>query len=205
MTAATSILTVMAHPDDAELWAGGTLARHVASGGTATIAVPRRSPLRDAEASAGARRLGVCLHQLDSPTTDAIVELLRDTRPDVVITHPAEDIHPQHRAIAEALAHALPDAVIATGRPHRAYTCDGYNNLDRHGRPLHLPTIIDVTTTWATKIAALREHASQPIPDHFEPMAHTLARLHGLRTGARYAEAFRVVPLLGLLPVCPDL
>jgi LmbE family N-acetylglucosaminyl deacetylase len=31
------LLTIMAHPDDAELWAGGTIAQHVRNGGTATL------------------------------------------------------------------------------------------------------------------------------------------------------------------------
>jgi hypothetical protein len=90
--------------------------------------------------------------------------------------------------------------VIATGHPRRVYTCDGYNGLDRHGRPLDLPVIVDVTDTWATKTAALAAHVSQPIGGHFGPMADALARLHGRRIERPLAEAFRPVPVLGRLP-----
>ncbi|MGH3567752.1 MAG: hypothetical protein ACRDRH_17320 [Pseudonocardia sp.] len=39
MSRAGSVLTVMAHPDDAELWAGGTLAVHARAGAPVTIAL----------------------------------------------------------------------------------------------------------------------------------------------------------------------
>lgn len=195
----------MAHPDDAELWAGGTIARHVHAGGAATIAVPKHDPARITEAEAGAHILGASLYLLDVLLPATIGQLLTDLRPEVVITHSTNDIHPEHRHCAEHLLEALPDVVIATGNPSRVYHCDGYNNLDQLGEPLNLPTIIDVTDHWSTKIGALRAHASQPILDHFGPMADTLSRLHGMRIGARRAEAFRPLPVLGRVPAAASL
>ncbi|MFY1632313.1 PIG-L deacetylase family protein [Solwaraspora sp. WMMB335] len=197
------ILTVMAHPDDAELWAGGTLAVHAATGIPATIAVPGLNPTRRREAVAGARILGATPHLLDAITVDTVRELLVGVQPDVVITHNPDDIHPEHQHAAQTLIAALPDVVISTGRPHAVYTCDSYHNLDRHGHPLHLSTIIDITPAWRTKTTALAVHQSQPITEHFGPMAETLARLHGGRAGVRYAEAFAPVPVLGRLPITP--
>ena len=195
----------MAHPDDAELWAGGTLARHTRAGGDVIIASVKHDSERMAEADDGAQILGADLYLLNDITTHAISTLLTEVRPDVVITHSSDDIHPDHRRCADLLASVLPDVVIATGCPRRVYHCDSYNNLDRHARPLDLPTIIDVTKHWDTKIAALQAHASQPITNHFRPMAETLARLHGQRIGTTYAEAFRAVPVLGRLPATAKL
>ena len=48
VTGPGSILAVMAHPDDAELWAGGTLALH-ARHQPAVIAVEERGAERSAE------------------------------------------------------------------------------------------------------------------------------------------------------------
>ncbi len=198
-------MTVMAHPDDAELWAGGTIARHIHHGGSATIAVPKYDPVRAAEAAAAARILGANLYLLDEITRTTVETLLTEARPDIVITHATDDIHPEHRRCAHHVLAALPEIVIATGHPRRVYHCDGYNNLNQHGQPQHLPTIIDITDHWPTKIAALRTHTSQPITDHFEPMAEALSRLHGMRIGAAHAEAFHPLPILGRLPAVDQL
>lgn len=195
-----SILVIMAHSDDAELWAGATLATAHASGSAVTIAIPRHSPERDAEAAASADILGATLTALTTVTTQAIHDLLITARPEVAITHHPDDTHPDHRTVAESVNAALPNAVITTGYPRRVYACDSYNNLDRHGHPLHLPTIIDGTASWPTKKRALAMHRSQPIVDHFGPMADTLGQLHGRRIGTTYAEAFQPQPILGRIP-----
>ncbi|MFY1614692.1 PIG-L deacetylase family protein [Micromonospora sp. WMMD736] len=199
------LLTLMAHPDDAELWAGGTIARQVRHGGTAVIAVPHHDAVRDAEATVGARLLGADLYLMDQLSVSTVANVLREVRPDVLITHPTNDIHPEHRRCAEAVLSALPDVVITTGHPTRVYHCDGYNNLDQHGRPIDLPIIVDVGDQWPTKLDALRSHTSQPILDHFGPMAEALGKLHGRRINAAYAEAFRAVPILGRLPAATGL
>lgn len=203
VTRAGSLLTVLAHPDDAELWAGGTLAAHAAHG-PVTIAVPRHGPVRDAEAAVGAAVLGARLRLLDAVSPETVGQLLRDLRPDVVITHRVDDVHPDHRAAAEAVLAALPAVVIATGRPQRLYACDTYNSITLNG-PVAASAIIDVTDVWETKMRALGAHVSQPIGEHFRPMAETLGRLWGGRIGTKYAEAFQPVPVLGRVPAAQHL
>lgn len=202
---AGSVLTVMAHPDDAELWSGGTLAHLARAGATVTIAVPEHSDaVRNTEAAAAAHLLGARHQPYPTASVEALRELLDATRPEVVLTHPLDDIHPDHRRLAHTLTAALPDVVIATGHPRRVYTCDSYNGLTSHG-PIAAHTIIDVTDTWAAKMRALAAHASQPISEHFAPMAETLARLWGRRIGTRYGENFVPLPVLGRLPAATTL
>jgi hypothetical protein len=58
--------------------------------------------------------------------------------------------HTRSRSTPEAPAKpTMEHSVIATGHPRRVYHCDSYNNLDRHGRPLDLPT-----TTYAEAFRA---------------------------------------------------
>lgn len=199
------LLAVMAHPDDAELWAGGTLALHAADA-PATIAVPRNEPERMREAEAGAAILGARLRVLPAPVTaDGLRALLAETRPEAVITHPLSDVHPGHRHVAQTLLAALPEAVIGTGFPRRAYTTDTYNSLTLDG-PVTAGTIIDITATFEVKARALAAHdGTQPVTSHFGPMADTLARLWGARIGTRYGEAFTPLPVLGRLPAASHL
>lgn len=194
------VLAVMAHPDDAELWAGGTLALH-ARDAAVILAVPRHEPARMAEAEAGAAILSAQLHALPNPASPAAVqELITGSRPEVVITHPLADVHPDHRQVAALVLAALPEAVISTGYPQRVYTTDTYNSLTLDG-PLRAGVIVDITATFEVKAQALAAHGgTQPITGHFGPMAETLARLWGARIGARYAEAFTPIPVLGRLP-----
>jgi LmbE family N-acetylglucosaminyl deacetylase len=199
------VLAVMAHPDDGELWAGGTLALH-ARDATVTLAVPQHEPARMAEAKAGAAILGVRLQVLPSPVTAAAVhELITDSRAEVVITHPLADVHPDHRQVAATVLAALPGAVISTGHPLRVYTTDTYNSLTLDG-PVHAAVIVDITATFEVKTQALAVHGgTQPIAGHFGPMAETLGRLWGARIGVPYAEAFTAVPVLGRLPAAARL
>ncbi len=193
-----SVLAAFAHPDDAELWAGGTLALH-ARHAPVHIAIPLHSTARDAEAKAGAAILGATLHQVPVLSPETIRALLVDLKPHVVVTHPVHDTHADHRRICEAVLEALPEAKIETGRPRRLYTCDTYNSLTLTG-PLAPTHLVDVSGVFDVKLEALRAHGSQPIEDHFGPMAEDLGRLWGRRSGATYAEAFTALPVLGRLP-----
>lgn len=203
MSTPGSVLALFAHPDDAELWAGATLAHH-AGHATVTVAVPYRDSIRDAEAVAGAEILGTELRQLPALDTPTIHQLLMETRPEIVITHPLRDVHPEHRAVAETVLAALPEPVIATGFPRSLYACDTYNSLTLDG-PVRADRIVDATTMFTTKIRALHAHASQPIEEHFGPMAEQLGRLWGGRIGTQYAEAFTTLPILGRLPAATRL
>jgi LmbE family N-acetylglucosaminyl deacetylase len=195
-----SVLAVMAHPDDGELWAGGTLALH-ARDAPVTLAVTEHEPARMAEAAAGAAILGAGLAVILAPgSAAAVADLIATARPDVLITHPIADVHPEHRATTEAVLAALPQAVIATGCPLRVYTTDTYNSLTLNG-PVSASVIIDITSTYEQKCAALAAHTgTQPIEDHFGPMADALSRLWGARIGVPRAEAFTPIPVLGRVP-----
>jgi N-acetylglucosamine malate deacetylase 1 len=200
-----SVLAVMAHPDDAELWAGGTLALH-ARDALVDLAVPCSNPARKAEAETAAAILGARLHILTGhASAQAVGDLIARSRPEVVITHPPADVHPDHRHIAAAVLAALPETVITSGYPRRVYTTDTYNSLTLDG-PVHASVIVDITATFDVKMTALAAHGgTQPITSHFGPMAETLARLWGARIGTRYAEAFTPIPVLGRLPAAPHL
>jgi N-acetylglucosamine malate deacetylase 1 len=108
----------MAHPDDAEIFAGGTLALlqgkgwtiHIASMtpgdcGSREYSASEVSSIRRREGARGAAVIHAEYHCLDrrdlrifydDETVMAAVELLRATRPDVVFTHPPSDYMLDH-------------------------------------------------------------------------------------------------------------
>jgi len=115
------IIVFGAHPDDCEIFAGGTAAKYVARGdevlfvsitngdaghqsdGGKTLALRRA-----AEAQRAASVLGVQYRVLDfhdgqlQPTLEAryqVIRLLRQWSADVVLCHRPNDYHPDHRAV----------------------------------------------------------------------------------------------------------
>jgi bacillithiol biosynthesis deacetylase BshB1 len=174
------VLAVGAHPDDVELGCGGTLSLLAAGGRAVGIlhltsgeAGSRGSAaVRRREAAAAARELGVkTLEILDCgdgglrtgrTEEDALIEALRRLRPRLVLGPPASDRHPDHGRAHALLYSACFYAGLAKrspelGAPHRPAALFCYLQHD-----LAVPTfIVDVTSAWERKIAALDAYASQ--------------------------------------------
>ncbi len=132
------VLTVVAHPDDAELLCAGTLARAREDGavvgvcvlcqgdkGQPSTPVPNLATVRRSEATAAAAVLGAELLFGDHPdgelydTSEArlrLAEHFRQFRPTLVLAHSPNDYHPDHRAAA-ALADAASWFCASAGRP----------------------------------------------------------------------------------------
>jgi LmbE family N-acetylglucosaminyl deacetylase len=198
------ITTVLAHPDDAELWAGGTLLQHSRRGDDVDIfTFADAGSERRTEAETGARLLGARCHLEDrsffnSPTELAacVMRFLEATAPDVVITHWARDTHFEHAAVWQAVSRCMPQTKIEYGKPCMLLSCDTYGSIGLDG--VFEPTLyIDVSSVFDRKLDALKAHASQPTARWIE-MAQSLGALHGMRSGCRYAEAFIDIPVLGL-------
>src|SRR5262249_33964224 len=109
-TGMTRVVAILAHPDDAEILAGGTLYKHRQRGDSVAICSVTYTldSERGQEGATGAERLGAeftCLGLPDmavSHYTPADVErltaFLLARPPDLVLTHWLEDPHPDHVA-----------------------------------------------------------------------------------------------------------
>jgi LmbE family N-acetylglucosaminyl deacetylase len=201
-------LTVLAHPDDAEIWAGGTLARHVAEGDEALICslAGDLGSLRAGEAGEGAAVLGAQVTllsqtdrqmRLNDDLVQALAELFTDYRPNVIVTHWEQDSHPDHVLTNTATRAAIVAASGLSKELDLLLACDTYLSSGRDG--MFTPDMyVDISDVWDTKLAAIRKHASQD-PEYYIQTIERQCWLHGARAKVRYAEGFRRIPVYGRL------
>lgn len=196
-TCSCKVLAVLAHPDDAEIWCGGTLAIH-ARLGEVVVMTSSSDPVRRREAETSAQILGARPYVLEHLSIEIVLEVIKELRPTILITHRLDDTHPDHRAVAGIVLTSVHETLIEVSSPKRLYSCDTYESVSLNG-PIQPSHIVDVTETFEIKMSALRAHKSQPL-DHFAGMARRIGSLWGARVGTTWAEAFSAIPILGRLP-----
>lgn len=194
------VLAFGAHPDDLEVGAGGLLARLSAEGADVTMcvcAVPNRVEERRAEAQAGADVIDASLYVLYSDAPRRVEDLamhelvgrfdqlIGDIRPDLVITHSANDLHWDHGLVHRATVSAL-----------RRTPCDLLSYLsspemNAHARALGT-CFADISGHLDTKLAAIGCHKSQ-LPRLDLASSRDLARAMGRISGYDYAETFEAL------------
>jgi LmbE family N-acetylglucosaminyl deacetylase len=193
-----SVLAVSAHPDDAEIGIGATLAKHVRQGHRVTMLTlsggevggatgARAGELAEAAAVIGARLVHRSLPDTEisegPPTVPTIEEVVRDIRPSVVYLHSAQDTHQDHRAVHRA------GLVAARGVP--TVLCYQSPSATVDYRPSRFT---DVTGFLDIKLAALACHRSQAVAWYMEPgLVEATARFWGRFGRIRHAEPLEVV------------
>jgi N-acetylglucosamine malate deacetylase 1 len=177
------LLAIAAHRDDAELTCGGTLAKAVHAGHRVGIldltqgesGTRGSAERRAAEAEAAARALGVPLRlnaalpdahlANDEPSRERVVQLVRQLRPRVVILPYPIGRHPDHRIASElardacylaGLARYAPQPGLEPHRPFKVLYALAYRE-----DPVKPSFVVDISDTFAAKLAAIRCYASQ--------------------------------------------
>ena len=183
MSDAVDLLAIAAHRDDVELTCGGTLAKAVRAGHRVGILDLTEGEMgtrgdaatRAAEADKAAKTLGVTI-RLNAGMRDAhlenneasrkrIVELIRRTRPRVVILPFPVGRHPDHRIASElgrdacylaGLAKYEPDKGGEAHRPYKLLYALAYRE-----DPVKPTFVVDITEVFETKMQAIRCYGSQ--------------------------------------------
>jgi len=175
------VLAVMAHPDDAELLCGGALIRSADQGERVGVLDLTRgesgtrgsADVRGGEAERAARIMGLTVRrtaglpdaalQNDLDSRRTVVELLRELRPRVVVSHWREGRHPDHRVAAELVYDACFLAGLkrfpAAGDPFRPFKVIQATAFREDAPPPSV--VIDVTDQIDRKIEALAAYGSQ--------------------------------------------
>jgi len=217
-----TVLALGAHPDDLELLCGGTLAKYAQRGDkvymcsltNGNMGHPQYKPadmarVRKKEMETSASLIGAEVIWLDVDDEMSVISLearlmvtdvLRMTKPDVVITHYDQDYHVDHRNASQLVFEAAPLACV-----HNIVT--QYPVLDKQvliyymdtlGAINFLPTeYVDISDTIETKQNMFRCHVSQDewmlkaTGFDMHEVIDAVARVRGYAAGCKYAEGFR--------------
>jgi LmbE family N-acetylglucosaminyl deacetylase len=214
------ILAIGAHPDDCDVKVGGTAAlwrRHGAQvrfvsvtngeSGHHQIHGQALADIRRAEAAAAGRVLGIRYDVLDYPdgallpTLEArhrIIALIREERPDLIVTHRPNDYHPDHRYTSQLVCDAaymvtvpavVPEVPALRENPVIVYMSDQF----RRPYPFTPAVAVDIEAVFDQVVDMLDCHKSQfyewlAFNHHYEAQlpAHPGERKNWL--GARFRE-----------------
>jgi len=222
-----NVLGIGCHPDDLEIGCGGTLAKYAKRGdkvfmcmiangnmGHLIIEPDELKKIRKKEAENAAKIIGaealfldvgdIEVDATDRETINKLVEVVRYTKPDIIITHNPDDYMQDHKNTS-ALAY---DTSFVSTLKHfhtpspRMEKFAAIFYMDALAGINFIPTeYVDVTEEIETKLEALNCHESQIkwMLDHdnldFLDFVRTCAKYRGLQCSVPYAEGFR--PYLG--------
>ncbi len=225
------VLAIHAHPDDIEFQCAGTLALlkqrgcHISTAtmtpgdcGSAELSPEEISAVRRAEAKAAADHIGadyICLEFRDLSIThdnDArrrVTEVIRRTRPDIVMTAPPVDYMSDHEVTSRLVRDACFNASVpnyktqqwepapATDHIPHLYFVDALEGLDWFGRPIEPEFILDISATFELKLKMLACHASQREwlrkqhgVDEYLESCRRWSGARGASIGTAFGEAF---------------
>ncbi len=205
------LMAVGAHPDDVEIGCGGLLAMegigkhilHLSNGETSKYA---DGETRKAEAETAAGILGADVRFFEIPGRQIapddrsclrLITLIREIKPDLLLTHWERDGHPDHRGAHQLVRKAfyLSGAKIDMAPP--PWRCRNllYFHPFSSGYGFVPEFVLDITAVYAKKLEALHCHHSQE--SFVIPQVEAVSRYFGHNSGVERAEPFRAeMPLV---------
>jgi LmbE family N-acetylglucosaminyl deacetylase len=185
---ALRILVIGAHPDDADIKAGGTSAQWCALGhvvklvsltngqaGHQSMPGPGLARRRHAEAQASAAVIGATYDVFDHPDGELddrleyrheVIRLIRRFRPDAILTHRSTDYHPDHRfagLLVQDAAYLLTVPAICPDVRHLMRPPVILYFSDAFKKPCRFDphVVVDIDATFDKLVAMLHCHQSQ--------------------------------------------
>lgn len=215
------ILAIGAHPDDVEIGAAGSLLLAAKQGKRIGILDLTYAELssngnverRQQEAAAADRLLGVTqrfnfglpdrgLEGVRDEAISRMVDLIRRTRPQIVLAPYFQDRHPDHESVSRIVREAVFSAGIRKYQPddaHPAYRPAQllYYFINTTVTP---QVVVDVTAIYPEKMNVLKCYRSQfeleegsvatPLTNGYLESVEYRERLFGQQAGVMYAEGF---------------
>ncbi|WNX84993.1 PIG-L deacetylase family protein [Agathobaculum sp. NTUH-O15-33] len=222
-----NVLAVVAHPDDADLWCGGTLKKYAEQGHTVSILVATNGRTgthckvddqeliarREKEQLAAASLYPAAVQFLrlddgelfnDRDTRRLMIDAMRRAQPDVILTHDPCDGNVDHHTVGAIVQDSivylpLENVRVQTPALQRQPTVF---LMDTYAGVGPMPTaFVDITDQFETKRQALLCHRSQLTAEtSWEEMLEVQGKFRGMQAGFRYAEAFKGFQLFDSMP-----
>lgn len=178
------LMVMSVHPDDAELGAGGTIAKYVSEGKTVGIIDLTRGELgtrgtaetRAEEAAEAARILGVSVRENlglrdgffsnEEDSQRVIISAIRKYKPEIVITNAIDDRHPDHGRASKLVN----DSLFLSGLRRVETQVEGVNQeafrprlqlqlvQDKYIQP---DIILDISNYWDLKEKSILAYKTQ--------------------------------------------
>jgi len=198
-SAKSSILVVIAHPDDETLGAGGTIRKHAENKIPVDVHCmtgneTRNEELREACGILGVRNLYMSERDdfaIDESLTNEVIGAILKSRPRIILTHSFDDYNQNHVECARLVSKAAEWASHSTifDNAHRVEKILHMEINSLHSRP-HIH--VDITATYNAAQQALLRHKSQiPKADDYYPRLYDArTRLRGIQAACERAEAF---------------
>lgn len=210
------VVTLTAHPVDSWTLCGGTLTRLARETDSELHVISLCSQNEESQSLAAAELLEIRYHSLgqapmrlffSDERVERVTGLLRDLKPDVVLTHHPADSIPDHQVTSQivqaaCLASACPSYQMTTGGlplskiPH-LYFCDPTQGVDVYGRSPAAGICVDISHFVEVKAELLSHYASRSdeeqalggYPSCSERWLE-LSQIRGATIGAQNAEGF---------------
>jgi bacillithiol biosynthesis deacetylase BshB1 len=211
MSAPFDVLAIGPHPDDVEIFCGGTVALMVRQGRRVAILDLSRGELssrgttaiRAAEADVAASVLGVTTRlqlglpdghiRADDESCTRLVRVLRELRPTVVLAPWRSERHPDHEAAAELVFRAVFMAGLRRFDASLGLEAHTVSEVLSYPMRVEAPIrmLVDISEVMDTKLAAMAAHASQlaPRPDAAPTLVGSAESGEALRARDRYFGA----------------
>lgn len=220
------VLAIAAHPDDIEMTCAGTLLSLVAQGKTVAGVDLTRGELgtrgtpeiRLQEAAEGARIMSLVARENmgfrdgffrnDEEHQMALIPMIRQFRPKIVLTNAPDERHPDHVRAAQLVIEACFYAglrqiktVDKNGQSQEAHRPAFVYHFIQD-RSLKPDFVVDITPYWEGKMAAIKAYQSQFFnPGSSEPQSYISSepfmkfldarmREHGHMIGTEFGEGF---------------
>ncbi|KQL49324.1 bacillithiol biosynthesis deacetylase BshB1 [Brevibacillus choshinensis] len=218
---ALDILAIGAHPDDVEIGAAGSLLLAAKQGKRVGILDLTYAELssngdverRQQEAAAADKVMGVAerfnlglpdrgLEAVKGEAISRVVDLIRRTRPQIVLAPYYQDRHPDHESVSRIVREAIFNSGIRKYQPdesHPAYRPSQflYYFINSTVTP---QVVVDITSVYTEKMEVLRCYRSQfeleegsvttPLTNGYLESVEYRERLFGQQAGVTYAEGF---------------